>query len=1263
MRKSILSFLLTVLVATAAQAYVAVVNKADYNEVHILPAPKDVKIDGNLAEWPTGGELYLFPDESMAEKFSVKGRMLYDADNLYIGGVIRDPTPLMNRYTSGSDYKESWNADSIQVRLIVDPTIPKPYPTGDQRNNAGPRLWARKLAHMTLWYSTLEQKPCFYASFGMTYSDGRLNPEGMQAAYKMGDDGKSYTFEYKIPWSALTFDGSPHPQAGDATAAQWQIHWGDDEGRAVSRGMSDVRMKGSASLGYMAPGECGKALFEKTAEVQATVNAAVSDTVPAGHLPITVDVPGEGPKKISIGLWSAEGKLVRTLCGALPVQAGKVTVNWDGLDDFFQPVPAGTYEARGLVHDGITTHFIASVNNSGQPPYQTSDGRGGWGGDYSPPVSVCSDTQRVYVLWPSGEASTTHIATDFEGRKLWGANGNSALGNGMAWCLRGDYLYQLGVRGVLKMQAKDGLHTAFSSGKSSIPLPLSWARRGIVADDTSIYVTQHGLYDKGVTSNAVLVMDRASGDLRRTIPMAFGPFGLALAPDGRLYVAGRTETDGLVVKLDPATGKTEPFLKGLDEPYNLCVDTDNNLYVSLQSNCMQVAKYSPQGKRLMTYGKKGGRPELGAYDPAGMLKPRGVSVDPAGRLWVAEDDSFPRRLSVWNTDGTLWKEFFGAARYSAFVYGDAERPWLIEEAAFRWKVDLTNGTVTPHSTVYRKGPFPKDRNNTGEEFGWGQFIRRDGRTYICAKGNSGTLRIMEEVDGVYKLRLALRGVGGIFIDQNGDGELQDAELSTNRVIKLAKWAMLPGANLDLYWPATNGFFRLPLKAIQPNGSLVYADNPVLTKCESWPVKQPAMTVDEKGNVFALSYDGRDIQRGEPVRGQNHYLGKWSPDGKCLWKYNNAWTYFAWNSSVYKPGQLLGYVSFCGRPGKYVGITGYYGMYYLLDSETGLFVDALCQDQRSDYVMGPNIVHTETFNGFLYQPRGFEDYHFLGGDADGRIWRLDGMKSLRPFSQRLTLGEAEVLKARDAALQQRAATVASQITPLDVFPVDTRKPLVLDGKANDWRPVTDGRPGARITADGSRGAAVYAQYDNTNLYLLYRVQDANPFRNAVKNFQQLFKTGSSVEFSFQADPTADPKRKKPAKGDVRILFAFTHEGKPLATLYRPVSDDKSHAAHFESPTGKDDFDEVRALTDIPLALGADKGGYAVELALPWKWLGVSPKKGDVYRGDFGVIYGDPGGMRNAIKYMWADQSPEVSINNDVPSEVRLHPAQWGQLRFE
>lgn len=1263
MPKRIPAFLAAITAASLAHAYVAVVNKDDYREVHILPAPATVTIDGDLADWPAAGELYLFPDESMADKFAVRGRMLYDAGFLYIGGLVRDPTPLMNRYTSGSDFKNSWDADSLQVRLIVDPALPKPYPTGDQRNNSGPALWHRKLAHMTLWYSTLEQKPCFYVSFGMTYSDGRLNPDGLQAAYKKDPDGKGYTFEYKIPWSALTFDGSPHPKAGDTTAAQWQIHWGDDEGRQVSRGMSDVRMKGSKSLGYMAPGEYGGALFERTADIKPSTAPAVSEALPTGHIPITVEIPGAGPKKISLGLWSANGSLVRTLCGALPVQAGKVTVPWDGLDDFFQPVPAGRYEARGLFHDGLSPAFVASVNNSGQPPYQTSDGRGGWGGDYGPPVSVCSDTQRVYVLWPSGEASPTHIATDFEGRKLWGANGNPALRNKQAWCVRGDYLYQLGVRGVLKMQTRDGLHVAFTSGQSTAALSNSWARHSIAADDTRLYVAQHGLYDQGATSNAVLVLDLASGDLRGSIPLAFAPFGLALAPAGKLYVAGRDGSNGVVAVLDPASGKTEPFLQGLDEPYNVCVDRAGNLYVSQRGTSMQVAQYSPKGKLLMTYGKKGGRPLMGAYDPAGLLQAGGISVDPNGRLWVAEADNFPRRLSVWNTDGTLWKEFFGAARYSPFVYGDPERPWLVEEAGFRWKVDLKTGATAPHSTVYRKGPFPKEPNGWNDALGWGQFIRRDGHTYLYSKGNGGGLKILEEVDGRYQMRLAMLN-NGLFVDRNGDGDAQDDETRTNLMTKPLYWTQQPGENLDLYWPGSNGFFRLPLKSIQKNGCLVYEDKPAFVACEGWPARERCLAVDDQGNVLTLSGSGRDIQRGEPMRGQGHFLGKWAPDGKLLWKYNNAWIAFAWNSSVYKPGQLLSYVTFCGRPGKYVGVTGYYGLYYILDAETGLFIDALCQDQRSDYVMGPSIVHTETFNGFLYQPKGGDDYYLLGGDADGRIWRVDGLKSIQSFSQRVTVSDGDVKQAQDTARQLRHERVTRQLTPLEIFPVDPRKPVIPDGKLNDWRAVTDGRPGAEIAADGSRGASVYAQADPTNLYLLYQVQDANPFRNDLKNIQQVFKSGSSVELCFQADPAADPNRKKPVKGDLRLIVARTHGDQMTATLFRPVSGDKSSSAHFESPTGQDDFDEVRAVA-IPMAVAPARDGYAVELAVPWKLLGLdaAPKRGDRLRGDFGVIYGDPGGVRNAIKYMWADQSPEVSINNDIPSEVRLHPAQWGPWRVE
>jgi hypothetical protein len=43
---------------------------------------------------------------------------------------------------------------------------------------------------------------------------------------------------------------------------------------------------------------------------------------------------------------------------------------------------------------------------------------------------------------------------------------------------------------------------------------------------------------------------------------------------------------------------------------------------------------------------------------------------------------------------------------------------------------------------------------------------------------------------------------------------------------------------------------------------------------------------------------------------------------------------------------------------------------------------------------------------------------------------------------------------------------------------------------------------------------------------------------------------------------------------------------------------------------------------------------------------------------GVIYGNKGGTKNAIRYLWSDKSPEVSIINDIPSEIPIHPHQWG-----
>ena len=99
------------------------------------------------------------------------------------------------------------------------------------------------------------------------------------------------------------------------------------------------------------------------------------------------------------------------------------------------------------------------------------------------------------------------------------------------------------------------------------------------------------------------------------------------------------------------------------------------------------------------------------------------------------------------------------------------------------------------------------------------------------------------------------------------------------------------------------------------------------------------------------------------------------------------------------------------------------------------------------------------------------------------------------------------------------------------------------------------------------------------------------------------------------------------------------------------------------SGKDTLDDVVEWNDLPMHAAVSKDGYEVEVAIPWSELGVEPAAGLALAGDVGVIYGNEGGTKNAIRYLWSDKSPEVSINNDIPSEIRIHPNQWGSWLVE
>jgi hypothetical protein len=98
-----------------AQAYSAILNKADHTEVPIVPAPGKVTIDGDLRDWDMSGAILVFMDEKSKETHQLRGAMMYDKDYLYVGGQ------------GNSD----WHADALP-RHVVGPH------TGDRREQRRP---------------------------------------------------------------------------------------------------------------------------------------------------------------------------------------------------------------------------------------------------------------------------------------------------------------------------------------------------------------------------------------------------------------------------------------------------------------------------------------------------------------------------------------------------------------------------------------------------------------------------------------------------------------------------------------------------------------------------------------------------------------------------------------------------------------------------------------------------------------------------------------------------------------------------------------------------------------------------------------------------------------------------------------------------------------------------------------------------------------------------------------------------------------------
>ena len=254
-------------------------NQPRFDTVHIVPAPSEVTIDGDLSDWDTSGMFRSACYEPYGGNYYVEAAMMYDDRRLYIAAHVGDPSPLCNRIDPRVEPERGWRGGGVQVRISTDRSLARPL-TAVSDDGArledrplGPEDRNDRLVHLTMWRFEPEQQPCLYVEYGMDFEPTAVNPPGYRGAFRRDDDGRGYTIEYAIDWDVLAA-GNDLPRAGDELAAAWSVHWSDPGGRSWRGHLIEVvdaketaPKKGMGRWTFVRAATWGKAILHPTGDL------------------------------------------------------------------------------------------------------------------------------------------------------------------------------------------------------------------------------------------------------------------------------------------------------------------------------------------------------------------------------------------------------------------------------------------------------------------------------------------------------------------------------------------------------------------------------------------------------------------------------------------------------------------------------------------------------------------------------------------------------------------------------------------------------------------------------------------------------------------------------------------------------------------------------------------------------------------------------------------------------------------------------------
>ncbi|EMI55826.1 NHL repeat-containing protein [Rhodopirellula sallentina] len=1053
-------------------------------------------------------------------------------------------------------------------------------------------------------------------------------------------------------------------------------------------------------------------------------------------IPIEFTLPEAGI--VTLVIEDEEGRRVRNLLSETHFPAGENIAWWDGSDDLLRdpqaaahgvyhipsrPVAPGRYTVRGLWRKPLSLRYEFSIYNAGKPPWRTADNTGCWLTTHTPPTSMAfvpgdrtTDGKPLVFMGcyvAEGGHGLQWLRED--GTKIGGQHwvgghwtGAPTLAVDLGSHAEKEHLCYVGSvwEGELRLTAKTkslGDQSVFQIqlGDDSRPKKPTDPRpdplEGFEGGDRRFVLSGLAAHDgmlvcSMLRHNGLLFVDVPSGKRVGHLSVA-SPRGVTFDEQGRVLVLSGNQL--LAFSSIKATQAETVIAEGLEDPRHIAIDAEGRYFISDRGSSHQVKIFSPAGKFIEAIGKAGS-PAVGEYDPLHMNNPNGMAVDSQGRVWVAENDNYPRRVSVWSSGGDLERTFYGPTEYGGGGVLDSRDAEKFFYKGLEFSLDWKSGTDTLARVFARPDPL-LDAHYGHFSPDWPLYPSRgNGRRYFTScythtpTGGDNVAFLWLDTGKQTRLVAALGDAHAwphlreqpefrsvwpdgtqpeksnpqpdkhatfLWMDLNADGKPQAAEIQMTR-----------GQARGVTVTRELDFVVSRLSEDTAMFSPTRIDTKGVPRYDFAPVRLgPAGgRPPSSGGNQTLHYNDWTISTNATKPFSPHGLGGMYR-GEPRWSYPSPWPglHASHEAAVPdRPGMVVGHTRLLGDfidspVGPMFGINGNMGNMYLFTAD-GLFVSTLFHDIR----LRPNwaapvatrnmdvtdvSLHDENFWPSMTQTPDGKVYVVDGGRTS--LVRVDGLDTLQRLpDQKINVTTADLDKARDWFARVELSRQQTLGTGILFVPIRTETPTV-DGELDDW-PVTSqwamiDRRGTKANFNSnSRPYEVSGSLciADDRLFAAWRTTEKDLLNNSGETPNALFKTGGCLDLMLQTDT------------DQRLLVTLV-KGKMRAVLYRAKVPGTTDPVAFSSPWRTINIDVVEDVTS-QVSFATDKAGN-YEVSVPLATLHWAPDSGDIVRADIGVLRGSGGQTMQRV--YWSNKA--TAITADVPSEAELTPKLWGQWKVK